>query len=147
MGMILQAGPRGMRTYIVVAVFDQEGYPLALCTGAIAVPLQLVLCSRDVVDELSIGKGAARQRVDHGRALRIVFLDGLEDGQAGQCRRHSHQVQGRRGERKGAVDVVGRQGCFVSGKGAREKVPRPHGGKRCGISPGRCRFRVRQTDG
>jgi len=72
-----------MRTYIVVAVFHQERDALSLCTLPIAAPLQLVFCSSDVVDELAVCEGPARQRVDNGSALRVVLLDGLKDGQAG----------------------------------------------------------------
>lgn len=72
-----------MRTHIVVTVFHQEGYPLALGAGAIAVPLQFVLCGGDIIDEFSVCKRAARKGVNNRGALGIVLLYGLEDGQAG----------------------------------------------------------------
>lgn len=74
-----------MRTYIVVPVFHQEGYSLALCALSIRVPLQLVLGSSDIVDQLPIGEGPARERVYDGGTVRMVLLDGFEDGEAGQC--------------------------------------------------------------
>jgi hypothetical protein len=69
-----------MRTYIVVSVFHQKGYPLALCALPTAIPLQLVLCSSDIVYKLPVREGSPRQRVDYSGALRIVFLDGFENG-------------------------------------------------------------------
>jgi hypothetical protein len=45
-----------MRTYIVIAIFHQERYPLSFCALAIGVSLKLVLCRRDIVHQLSICK-------------------------------------------------------------------------------------------
>lgn len=115
-----------MRTYIVVAVFHQEGDPLALGAVSASVLLQLVLGRGNVIHQLSIGEGASGQRMHHGCALRIVFLDGLEDGQAGQCRCHPHHV-----DRSGAGERVkggrGGQGDAVACESASEEVARPHG--------------------
>lgn len=114
-------GANGMRTYIVVAVLDQERDALALCALAARVALQLVLGGGDVVDQLAIGEAAAGQRVDDGRAPGVVLLNGLEDGQAGQGGRHSEKHSG--------VCAAGRDGGRVPAKRAREEmeVARPHG--------------------
>lgn len=108
-----------MRTYIVVSVLYQERDALALCALAACVALQLVFGSSDIVDQLAVCEPSAGQRVDDRGALRVVLLDGLEDGQAGQGGRHSNKDCGTR--------TLGKGGWRVSGKRAREGIARPHG--------------------
>lgn len=95
---------------------------MALCALPAAVPLQLVLGSSDIVYKLAVREGPPGKRVDDGRALRIMLLDGFEDGEAGQRGCHSHGIEGR-------MAVVCRQRYFVSCQGASEKITRPHGGR------------------
>ncbi len=78
-----------MRTYIVVSILYQERDALALCTLPACVPLQLVLRSGNIVDQLAVCEASPGQGVDDGGALGIMLLDGLEDGQAGERGCHS----------------------------------------------------------
>jgi len=102
---------------------------LALCALPAAVPLQLVLGSSDIVYKLAVREGPPGKRVDDGRALRIVLLDGFEDGEAGQRGCHSHGIEGSVCDGWAAMAVVCRQRYFVSCQGASEKITRPHGGR------------------
>ena len=47
-----------MRTYIVIPVLDQERDSLPRRALAARVTLQLVLCGRHVIDQLSVREGA-----------------------------------------------------------------------------------------
>ena len=104
-----------MRTYIVVAVLDEEGNALAGGAVAARVLLQAELGRGHVVEQLAVGEGAAGQRVHDGGAAGVVRVDGGEEGQAGQRRRHSDaRTLSRAGE--------------AAGEGAGEEAASPHGG-------------------
>jgi len=100
---MIDAGMSGKRTYIVISILDQKRYALSLRALPTRIPLQLVLCSRDIIHQLPIREGPARQRVYDGSALRITILERVEEGQAGQ--RRCHPDEARMYETR-AIDVV-----------------------------------------
>lgn len=111
-----------MRTYIVVPILYQERDAGALCALAARVALELVFGCGDIIDQLAVREAPSGQRVDDGGALRIVLLDGLEDGQAGKRGRHSNK----RGRTRAGGEDSGRVPC----ERARQEVACPHGSGR-----------------
>lgn len=81
---------RAMRTYIVVAVLDEESEPLTCNTRPIhSSPFQqFVLGDGNVVEQGSIGEGASGQRMHYGGAGLVVVHHRLEQGgslERGHC--------------------------------------------------------------
>lgn len=79
-----------MLTYIIIAVFYQKSYTLALNVRTPGFSVKPFLCHRDIAQELAIGEPPAGFRVDNGGGLGVVSRNRPEDGQTREREGRSH---------------------------------------------------------
>lgn len=77
-------------TYIVVAVFYQKSNALPIQLTLARSLIEPISDPRHIGQQTSVPKGPPGQGVDNGGRIRVVFADGLEDGQLGEGSRGSH---------------------------------------------------------